>query len=273
MYNESQNSACHYFLYVYANRFCSVIANKAQQQILKFTIYEFNATVNLFELSYDELKTCKQVTEEASLPFKNRAVIICNNTQAFVPERLLNISEPELYYELNHTKLLNSQVLYCKMHYNHVACLFNVSNELLKLIRFNMPMADLYHGSLLFAKAADEQSFEVSANKLHVNLHDSYIEIACVNNGLKFYNTFLFDSETDIVYYVLAVAENLGFEGSAEVFLYGNHALSDVLVALLKKYVSKVVYGIKYKKCTYPVAFNQFNEHFHFIESASLLCE
>lgn len=273
LYNESQNSDCHYFLYVYANRFCSVIANKAQQQVLKLTIYEFNTNINLFELSYDELKTCKVVTDEASLPFKSRAVIICNNSQAFVPESLLNISEPELYYELNHTKLPNSQVLYCKMHYNHIACLFNVSNELLKLIRFNMPMADMYHGSLLFAKATDEQVFEDAGKKLHINLHDNYIEVACVNNGLKFYNTFLFDSETDIVYYILAVAENLGLEANVEVFLYGKHPLSDVLVALLKKYVSKVVFGIKHKNCTYPVSFNQFNEHLHFIESASLLCE
>lgn len=273
LYNESQNSACHYFLYIYANRFCSVIANKAQQQVLKLTIYEFNVNVNLFELSYDELKTCKVITDEALLPFKSRAVIICNNSQAFVPESLLNISDPDLYYELNHIKLQNSQVLYCKMHYNHIACLFNVSNELLKFIRFNMPMVDIYHGSLLFVKALDEQAFEAANKKLHINLHNNYIEIACVNKGLKFYNTFLFDSETDIVYYILAVSESLGLEDNVEVFLYGKHALSDVLVTLLKKYVSKVVFGIKYKNCTYPVSFNQFSEHLHFIESASLLCE
>ncbi|MFN4084233.1 MAG: DUF3822 family protein [Bacteroidia bacterium] len=272
-YEASKNSLLNYYLFIYGNRFHTVVGSTENNQILKLTTFTLTNSTNIFNLKYDELKSFNELLEEANQKFKSRKIIICNNSQSFIPDSLLNIVEIEKSYELTQFVEPNSQVLYCKMHYNGIACMFNVNNEMLKFIRFSLPTADLYHGSLLFVKAIDEQKHQGAENIIHLSLNEDYIEIAVVNNGLRFYNTYHFDSETDIVYYVLAVAEQLKIDYQAQVYIYGSNNQLIALMPLLKKYISSVKYAVKPKKVLYPVSFNQFAEHEYFLESASLFCE
>jgi len=273
LYNKANNAGYHYYLFIHSHAFYSVIADKLGNKILNFTAYELAAGINIFALNYDLLKTLKQITDESAQPFKSRSVIICNNTAALIPETLLNIVEIEKIYALNRMVEPNTQVMYCKMHYKHIACMFNVNNELLKLIRFSMPMVDVYHSALLFIKAADRQGLENASKNLHVQLHHQFIEIACVNGGLKYYNTFNFNTDTDIVYYILAAAEHLQIDGDAVVYLYGNSNQAESLVPLLKNYVGSVLPGKKPLNFCFPDSLSLLAEKFYFTELSALLCE
>jgi hypothetical protein len=190
-----------------------------------------------------------------------------------VPEALLNVVETEAYYKLSQKILPQSQILYCKMHVQQTAAIFNLRNELLKLIRFNMPMVDVYHASLLFIKAVENQGFEQAASKIHLHMHAGYFELLNFDQGIKFYNNFTFETETEIVYYLLATAEQLQISHGCDVILYGNSTHMSELHNLLSKYVRSVQYGIKPKSFTFPISFKEFGEHQFFTESAALLCE
>lgn len=272
LYNPNENGSLEHTIFFEANHISTVVSNPTNKQVLLLTVYTAEDT-NFLNLSYDDLKTIVPLKDELAVKFKERKVVISSANATLVPESLLNVVETDAYYSLNQKILPKSQVLYCKMHVQQTAVIFNVKNELLKLIRFNMPMVDVYHASLLFIKAVESQGFENTRTKLHLHLHPGYFEILNLNPEIKFYNSFPFETETEVVYFLLAAAEQLQISHSCDVVLYGNSTHMSELHSLLSKYVKSVQYGIKPKNFTYPISFKQFAEQQFFTESAALLCE
>lgn len=272
LYNPADNGSLEHTIFFEANHISTVVADPKNKQILQLTIYTAEDT-NFFNLSYDDLKTILPLKEELALNFKVKKVVISSANATLLPESMLNVVETEAYYALSQKIMPQSQVLYCKMHVQQTAVIFNVKNELLKLIRFNMPMVDVYHASLLFIKAVESQAFEHSKNKLHLHLHPGYFEILNLDTTIRFYNSFPFETETEVVYFMLAAAEQLQISHSCDVVLYGNSAQMSELSDLISKYVRSVQYCIKPKNFTYPLSFKQFAEQQFFTESAALLCE
>lgn len=272
LYQPASNAGYEQFVFFEANHISTVVADVANKQVMQLKIYTAPET-NFLGLTYDELKGITELKEDLNQKFKERKVLITSPNCTLVPEALLNVVETEAYYKLNQKLMPQSQVLYCKMHVQQTASVFNVRNELMKLIRFNMPMVDVYHSSLLFIKAIESQAFENPANKLHLQLHPGYFEVLNFDGQIKFYNTFTFETETEIVYYLLAVAEQMQISHGCDVVLYGNSTHMTELHNLLSKYVRSVQYGIKPKTFTFPLSFKQFGEHQFFNESAALLCE
>lgn len=261
-----------HIIYFSATHISTVVADPVNKQILNLNIYTAPET-DFLSMSYDDLKSIPGLKEELQLKYKDRRVVICSPHQVLVPESLLNVVETEPYYKLSQKLLPNSQVLYCKMHVQQTASIFNVRNELMKLIRFNMPMVDVFHSSLLFIKAIEAQGFEQSGSKLHVQVHPGFLEVLNFDRGIRFYNQFACSSETEMVYFLLASAEHLDISHGCDVVLYGNSTHLPELSGLLTKYVRSVQYGIKPKNFMYPLSFRQFPEHQFFLESAALLCE
>lgn len=272
LYNPAENGSFNQVVYFEANHISTVVVDPNNNQVLQLTIFTA-ADTNFLNLSYDDLKSIEALKADLAHKFKDRKVLISSANTTLVPESLLNVVETDAYYALNQKIMPQSQILYCKMHVQQTAAIFNVRNELLKLIRFNMPMVDVYHSSLLFIKAVEAQAFDNSASKLHLHLHSGYFELLNLDQQIKFYNTFTFETETEIVYYLLAAAEQLQIAHGCDVVLYGNSTHITELNSLLSKYVRSVQYGIKPKSFTYPISFKQFGEHQFFIESAALLCE
>ena len=272
LYNAADNSKFHNVLFFEANHVSSVTIDVAAKQIMEMVVISA-ATQNILQLSYDELKQIQPLMDEMAKKYKERKVVISDKLCTLVPESLLNVVETEAYQQLNHPILPNSQVLYCKLHVQQTAVLFNVRNELVKLIRFNLPMSEVIHGSLLFIKAVEQQQFSDASNKLHLHIHPGYIEILCIDQQIRFYNTFPFETETEIVYYLLAAAEQLQISHSCDVVLYGNSPILSALHTLIGKYVRNVQFAIKPKNFTFPGTFKEFSEHQFFTEASALLCE
>lgn len=272
LYEPSKNAAYEQYIFFEGNHISIVVADVANKQVMDMQVFTAPNT-NFLNLSYDDLKSIQPLKDQLALKFKERKVIIASQHCTLVPEPLLNVVETELYYKLNQKVIPNSQVLYCKMHVQQTASVFNVPNELMKLIRFNMPMVDVYHASLLFIKAVEQQGFENAASKIHLHIHPGYFEILNIDQQVKFYNTFHFENETEVVYFLLAAAEQLQISHGCDVVLYGNSGHMSELHNLLSKYVRSVQYGIKPKTFTFPLSFKQFGEHQFFNESAALLCE
>lgn len=273
LYHPADDGKMVNVLFFEANHISSVTFDPNAGQLLQLLVWTAHET-NFLQLTYDELKGITPLMEDLARKFKERKVVVSNRNVTLVPEPLLNVIETEIYHKLNHHLLPNSQVLYCKQHILNTAAVFNVRNELIKLIRFNMPMVDVVHSSLLFLKAIAHQQFSESANKLHLQVHPGYIEIANLNsNSLQFFNTYSFQTETEIVYFLLAAAEHLQISHTCDVILYGNSPMLNELNHLIAKYVRSVQYAIKPKNFTYPASFKEFAEHQLFTEASALLCE
>ncbi len=261
-----------FFLSISKNKICCVLAESASSKIISLKTFTKHS-INFFAIDYNDLKLMQQIIDEVKPSYKNKYVLIDNENCLLAPDTLCNLVELDAYYQLHKTIAENSQMAYSKLHVFNTTSIFNLRNETIKFIRFEMPTANLIHQSQLFIKAIANANIE-KENKLFVNVHVQYIEVLVIHeNKLQFYNTFNYDTETDFVYYILAVAEQLGIQNNANIMLYGDIANTDIAFEMLKKYAVRVQFGDKLTQYQYPEAFNKFASHQHFVLSSCLLCE
>lgn len=272
-YNAESSFRYQYFLIIAQHEMLSIIADEQINRVVSFKIFTNNA-ISFLDMNYDQLKELNEITDEFKPNYKSKKVIIADDSCTLVPDSLNNIIESEAYYQLNKRIKVNSQVLYNKFNLLHTVSLFNIRNEILKFIRFNMPTAEILHQSLLFIKACSHLEETNTEHTLYLNLHVDYIEILQFKNDqIHFYNNFKFDSQTDIAYYVLAVAEQLNISKELHLVVFGGIEVNDSQYLLLKKYCSKIELGKRLDKFTYPSDFSKMPPHFYFAASSVLLCE
>ncbi|MCK6612279.1 MAG: DUF3822 family protein [Bacteroidia bacterium] len=272
LFQEGQRSSLDQHFIFSDSHLAIVDLDKENRHLMRLQVISVPGR-DAFSLSYDDWKTCDVLMRELEVKPKGRKVVVVNQDVSLAPESMLNIIEGEAYFQLNHRIYESSQVLDSRYHSIKTGALFNVRNELIKLIRFNMPMVEITHGSLVFIRHLMEQDFANSSKLLHVQIYRNYIEIACVDDKIRFYNTFPVGNENDMAYFVLATAKQLELHQEAEVHLYGTEKATQALKEYLKNYVKTVEMGIKSKKMTFPVSFHQIPEQQWLIESSTWLCE
>jgi len=255
--------------------FASVIADAKENKVLQLKTYTCeDKKIDLLELDYSTIKGFTELITDISFAYKNKKIIISNCENILAPETLLNVADLESYYKNSRPFRDSCQLQYSKLHIFHTASVFSTRNEIVKFARFSLGAVEIIHSSLLFVKAVDSLAYEELNKKLFINVHRNFIEILALGQKeIKFYNSFKFDTETDLVYFVLAVAEQLDMANDFSIHLFGNANTDDSAVNLLRRYIKNVKFGKSNSRFLYPVSFNYFNPHNFFIESNSLLCE
>lgn len=274
-YNTESNFRYLYYLTIGEYEMISIIADEQKNSIVSFKSFKrINLDVPSFlEMDYDDLKLFEQIKNEFSPNFKSKKVIIADSSAIFSPDSLYNSVELETYYKINKKVKVNAQVLYNKLNFQHIVNLFCVRNEILKFIRFNMPTAEIIHQNLLFVKACNTLTPNIN-NQIFFKFNDDSIDLLNFNDGqLNFFNNFKFDNHTDIVYYVLAVAEQLGISEDWHLIIYGNIDAGNGLFQLLGKYCKNMKLGKRNTQFSYPKEMETVPEHFYFTALNVLLCE
>lgn len=272
-YNAESSFRYKFFLVIAPQQMTVVIADEQINRIVSLKTFT-NKKVSFLDMDYNDLKLLTQITDEFLPVYKSKTVIIANDASILVPDSLNNSVELETYYKINKKVLLLSQVLYNKLNFKHIVNAFNIRNEILKFVRFNMPTADIIHQSLLFIKACYNLPIQHSNENLFIYINPDYIDVLqFANDEVSFYNSFRFDNQTDIVYYILAVAEQLGITANLQLTIYGNIDSSDSLFALLGKYCKNMHFGKRNSRFSYPITLENVPPQYHFTALNVLLCE
>lgn len=264
----------HFYLSIAKHKVSCIIADPLNARVVSLKTFS-SPDIDFLKINYDDWKRLQDILQEIKPAYKSKFVLIDNDDCLIAPESLCNIIELEAYYQLHKPILNKSQMLYSKLHIFNTTAVFNLRNETIKFIRFEMPNADLLHQSQLFMKAIVKSQIEEKENKIFVNVHQEFIEVLATDGqNLLFYNTFKYDTETDFIYYILSVAEQRGMESNQiQILLFGDITNSDNAFEMLKKYAARVQFGDKLQQYFYPEAYNQFSSHQHFVLSSCLLCE
>jgi hypothetical protein len=100
------------------------------------------------------------------------------------------------------------------------------------------------------------------------------MDVVHIRNGqLQFVNTFPFEADTDIVFFLLSVAEQQKMNNDKlAVLLSGEVSQSDALINMLKKYIPEVLLQTRPEEFIYPAAFREFQDQQYYQSLAALLC-
>lgn len=106
---------------------------------------------------------------------------------------------------------------------------------------FNNPA--IHHQLSPFCRYFASKSRLGNSGKMYLNLRSGHIDvIAYGRTGLLVANTFRVRDDMDVLYYVMALREKVGFDGQADqLMVCGDPARRDALLPLLREYIPYVM--------------------------------
>lgn len=234
---------------------------------------ELNKVVAVVDYKFEDVKHPLQLLEKVKLIYQENSLLQMDFTQVkvshvnsvstLVPVALFDDDNLRAYLEFNHKLLENEYLTYDIVNSDEIANVyspFTVVNDFLfeKHGEFTFK-----HFSSILIENFIEQSSSNQDFKMFVHVQDNQFEIVVVENKkLILYNSYLYETKEDLVYYILFVAEQL--KQNPEDFdleLYGSIEPYSEIYALIYKYVRNVYFGKRLEKHQYSHELDGINEH------------
>jgi hypothetical protein len=155
---------------------------------------------------------------------------------------------------------------------NDICFAYTIEKETLQLIESSFKNAMIRHSSSvtteLFSSMRSLKKCEV-----FLNFSENKFEIvARKNEQLVYYNVFDFENKDDVLYYVLFMMEQYGFDPEiSRVGIAGNVEAAGELMLALKKYIRFITFAVNDIQVPQSVEWN-FPNHFYFSVLNRRLC-
>jgi hypothetical protein len=286
---QSQIESHHIFTYIDSELDLSAVENYALDVCLatnriSFTIHNTNRVMgfkyantsfDVFACNGNQLKDLVSQLEWYNSTYKNIRIFIDNENFTLVPEALFDINQADTYLYLVHKKLPNLQVLHNALNKQQTVCVFALPQSCYTAIRSVLGNAEIIHQSLLLTQTATEFNENDLKQHLLVNVAPSFITVLHYQqNDIKFLNTYHVDADTDTVYFILSVAEQLKMQADKfGIYVMGDISSTSATIGLLKKYITHVQTMNRFEGIQYPLSFREFQEQQHYLAIHTLLCE
>ena len=234
---------------------------------------ELNKVVAVVDYKFDDVKHPLQLLDKVKLIYQENSLLQMdfaqvkvshvNSVSTLVPVALFDDDNLRSYLEFNHKLLENEYLTFDIVNSDEIANVyspFTVVNDFLfeKHGEFTFK-----HFSSILIENFIEQSSSNQEFKMFVHVQDNQFEIVVVEKKkLILYNSYLYETKEDLVYYILFVAEQL--KQNPEDFdleLYGSIEPYSEIYALIYKYVRNVYFGKRLEKHQYSHELDGINEH------------
>jgi predicted Abi (CAAX) family protease len=151
---------------------------------------------------------------------------------------------------------------------------FAVPQLFVSTVKVLFPQADVSHYAAFMLQAFATIN-QKQRDTVYVNLHPKYMDVVHLHEQeLLFSNTFHTEADTDIIYFILSVAEQQKINGDKlKLVLSGDVNANGALLSLLKKYVPDVTLLKRDAGYMYPASFREFQDQQYFTSTAVLVCE
>lgn len=210
--------------------------------------------------------------------FSKTRLLINQGKSTLVPEALFNEKEKGNVFDFNvaggphqetelfhdHLKSVNAYAIY------------NVTPTIGELLHRIFPGALSFHQSSAFIQSVFLKYMnQENENLLYVNTDKSRIDFLRIKGKkLDYYNSFMYNTAEDYMYYMIFVVEQLGLNPeSVDVMMMGEVDRHSSLSDLILKYVRNVNFVNRNEDFRYSFVFDQLPGHYYFNLLNASLCE
>jgi hypothetical protein len=179
--------------------------------------------------------------------YKASSVSIINPKFTLIPSDYFNRDEAEALLSFNH-KLADEQAIYDFVNAGGMYNVFGISTPLKDSLRTLMPSARILHHTTVLLESLLVQNpvEEAKKKQVFISVRKAHFEIMVTDGkNLLFLNSFASQSSEDILYFVLAVIEQLQLPvKTTPVTLIGEVENRSALHEILQKYIPGLSMGI-----------------------------
>lgn len=200
-----------------------------------------------------------QKDELIGLNYKSVSHIYIGGGSTLVPAKYFDEQQINDIYKLNFSAVEQTKVMYNTLDDGKIYNVFAYPEALLHVLNERFPKCRLYHHSSPFLQNVLVESAHLTRPRCFSYLYKGFVTIAVAdNNQILFYNSFVINSITDIVYYLLSVYEQFNMKPKhLDLFISSDTDEHDEIFENLNKYFMHVRFITPSKQFTYSYLFDE----------------
>jgi hypothetical protein len=266
-------TSCDLWVQAASNRITLLAADADKSRIVGLTVLEF-ADNSLFQKGLFELRSFLDGQELFGRDYRNIHIVFETPQFTIVPDVLFDQESAPMVLQNLHELPKFYAVKSNRVDSRHWVNVYGVPDIFCSTLKVLFPHADIRHYAEFLLESFLLQN-QRGHETLFVNIHDSFMDVVFFHlNELRFVNTFTFEAETDIIYFILSVAEQQKIStDKLEIILSGDVNANGPLLQLLRKYVPGVELFKRPGGISYPASFREFQDQQYYTSLSVLLCE
>lgn len=255
------------YIYVEQNRVVMAYVHAPRAQVLGIAYAELADITKLSLSSFQEL-----IKLFPAFAFEKQIVVPVYANYTIVPEPMYVAEKKEAAYKLVHPLPVSDVLL--TFQFGGVVYLYAMNEIFYRMLRLVFQDADFKpHASFAIPIALHQSQNENNAVWLTIQDH-SFEVLHCRQHKLKFHNKFPFESDTDIVYFLLSSFELLNLDAhQVRMIVEGKFTQTSSIIGLLKKYIDKVEIANRETGLSYNNALREMQDHQYTTYLKPILCE
>jgi len=203
--------------------------------------------------------------ELLNLKYKSVDIVYSPENFTLVPQVFYQPGSAEKFYGFNHEMEKGYNIDKTFLPKAEAWCIYTIPENLREFLTLKFPKAGVRHNLLpLVERALKENKNFPERNQVHLNFFRSYFELVVLSGTkLLMSNQFNYSGESDVIYYVLYVFDQLKLApDTTELLLHGQLPQTDPLYQTFKKYIRKTLFAKPNSRFSYSYTFNQLPEHY-----------
>jgi len=194
------------------------------------------------------------------LKFKETRFLYDAGKNTLVPDAFFDESRAETLYKFNLGDEKCSSIHFNKIQDPLALNIFAYSQSILTKFRKVFPKIEIYHRTTPFIENLMEESARWPRSNAFVYIHKGILDIGVAHlRKLEFFNSFNYQNNADIAYYILNVLEQFNLSATlTEVYISVDLEKHEELFNYLQSYLQHIKFIKPSEKFTYSYIFDEF---------------
>lgn len=206
--------------------------------------------------------------------YKSCDVTIVSSLATLVPDALHESDKLQQYLEFNFGKLPEGSANSDHINSLSIQNTYHIPTAAIELLTKKYPSIRIKHHSTVLIDTLLRQNRYDAGVAIYANVREGFVDVlALEGKTLKFYNSFPCQNNSDLVYFLLYVVEQLKLDTNTTPFtLVGDIKKKSDLHQYLEKYIANLEFGKRNWVFKMPYAFSSLEEQEHFVLLHQFLC-
>ena len=274
-YNPERTHAYQLFLFAGADGLSMAIMDIESNKFIALQSFSFSQGKETEDLNTRLSQLFNTDVLLSRSDFKKISFCYAGQKSTLIPDPLFLDENAVNYLSFNFSLTASDLV-----HVDHLNLLgaknvFAVPQSLELLVKEKFPLVAIHHHATAFIESLLQQNKNRDEKIITVYIHLSGFELAVTRrNELVFYNSFLYTSTEDFLYFVLFTMEQLQLNPETTPFVFtGAAERSSALYITTQKYIRNVGFGERTEHYSFAYGFENIPAHFHYVLFNQYLCE
>ena len=179
-----------------------------------------------------------------SYSYKSFYVICASEKYTLIPDSVFSEQKKELLFSFCHQTNIEQKILTQQIKDINASLLFNIDYEVYEFMMRSLVNPQFIHSLSPLLVLWQKNSFTCYPKQTYIIVRDGSFDIVCFEHGeMLFVNSFDYETDKDIVYYIMYVCRQLGINQLEDcIHFCGNNSKCRLVMSVIAKYIKQIDY-------------------------------